>query len=184
MPSMQRVPSKCFFFGNSIAQAADVDLEQIAKASPPTYTGADYYGFCANALLRAVKRRCEDLQDTVDAGDPYADPYSCDAEPLSLQNVLVRVAVAYGTFGCLPHGAPNNSHLGACRRNCQANSCRQQSQLLISKQRQLKSSHPCLRRSSHITTLCGVNSVHRRQHEPTRTNFPFDTLGARVWCNW
>ena len=48
-------------------QASDVDLQAIANKSPPTFTGADYYGFCANALLRAVKRRCLELQETVDA---------------------------------------------------------------------------------------------------------------------
>jgi peroxin-6 len=48
--------------------AKDVDLEALAASLPPSYTGADSYGLCANALLRAVKRRCHELQDTVDAG--------------------------------------------------------------------------------------------------------------------
>lgn len=69
-------------------QSDDVDLEKIAEESPPTFTGADYYGFCANALLRAVKRRCQELHDRVEAGETSD---TSTPEPLTLQGLLVRV---------------------------------------------------------------------------------------------
>ena len=98
----------CVIFVRVAVQADDVDLSAIADACPPSYTGADCYGFCANALLRAVKRRCDSMQDRVEAGDPYAgaadddngggglgggrdgDGDDGDHEPLTLQALLVR----------------------------------------------------------------------------------------------
>ena len=36
---------------------ADVDLEQFSESLPFTYTGADFYALCSDAMLNALKRR-------------------------------------------------------------------------------------------------------------------------------
>lgn len=42
--------------------ADDFDAEKVMKHCPPNFTGADFYGLCADANLTAVKRAIADLE--------------------------------------------------------------------------------------------------------------------------
>jgi len=43
----------------------DLRLEQIAEQCPFHYTGADFYALCADALLKAMSRKAEELEATI-----------------------------------------------------------------------------------------------------------------------
>lgn len=40
-------------------------LENIAEQCPFHYTGADFYALCADALLKAMSRKAEELEATI-----------------------------------------------------------------------------------------------------------------------
>jgi SpoVK/Ycf46/Vps4 family AAA+-type ATPase len=40
---------------------SDVNLEEVASHCPKTLTGADFYAVCADAMLRAMGRRIEQV---------------------------------------------------------------------------------------------------------------------------
>ena len=42
----------------------DLKLERIAEQCPFHYTGADFYALCADALLKAMSRKAEELEAT------------------------------------------------------------------------------------------------------------------------
>lgn len=44
---------------------ADVDLETLANACPFNYTGADFYALCSDALLKAMARKAEAVDDKI-----------------------------------------------------------------------------------------------------------------------
>ena len=43
----------------------DLKLERIAEQCPFHYTGADFYALCADALLKAMSRKAEELEETI-----------------------------------------------------------------------------------------------------------------------
>ena len=43
----------------------DVDLETLANACPFNYTGADFYALCSDALLKAMARKAEAVDDKI-----------------------------------------------------------------------------------------------------------------------
>ena len=43
----------------------DLNLERIAEQCPFHYTGADFYALCADALLKAMSRKAEELEGTI-----------------------------------------------------------------------------------------------------------------------
>ena len=43
----------------------DLNLEGIAEQCPFHYTGADFYALCADALLKAMSRKAEELEGTI-----------------------------------------------------------------------------------------------------------------------
>ena len=45
----------------------DLKLERIAQQCPFHYTGADFYALCADALLKAMSRKAEELEATIGA---------------------------------------------------------------------------------------------------------------------
>ena len=45
----------------------DLKLEQIAERCPFHYTGADFYALCADALLKAMSHKAEELEETIGA---------------------------------------------------------------------------------------------------------------------
>lgn len=45
----------------------DLKLERIAERCPFHYTGADFYALCADALLKAMSRKAEELEETIGA---------------------------------------------------------------------------------------------------------------------
>ena len=46
---------------------SDLKLERIAERCPFHYTGADFYALCADALLKAMSRKAEELEETIGA---------------------------------------------------------------------------------------------------------------------
>ncbi|EMD34491.1 hypothetical protein CERSUDRAFT_97749 [Gelatoporia subvermispora B] len=74
----------------------DLRLQKIAEQCPFHYTGADFYALCADALLKAMSRKAEELEATIaklNAGphDPR-HPY-----PLTPQYYLAELATAADT---------------------------------------------------------------------------------------
>ncbi len=45
----------------------DLKLERVADQCPFHYTGADFYALCADALLKAMSRKAEELEETIGA---------------------------------------------------------------------------------------------------------------------
>jgi SpoVK/Ycf46/Vps4 family AAA+-type ATPase len=45
--------------------APDVSIEDIASRCPFNYTGADFYALCSDALLNAMSRRAQEVDDEI-----------------------------------------------------------------------------------------------------------------------
>ena len=43
----------------------DLDLRQLAEQCPFNYTGADFYALCADAMLNAMSRRAQALEQKI-----------------------------------------------------------------------------------------------------------------------
>jgi peroxin-6 len=43
----------------------DLDLRQLAERCPFNYTGADFYALCADAMLNAMSRKAEALEQKI-----------------------------------------------------------------------------------------------------------------------
>ena len=43
----------------------DLELARVAEQCPFHYTGADFYALCADALLKAMSRKAEELEATI-----------------------------------------------------------------------------------------------------------------------
>lgn len=43
----------------------DLSLQQVAEACPFHYTGADFYALCSDALLKAMSRKAEELDEKI-----------------------------------------------------------------------------------------------------------------------
>lgn len=43
----------------------DLNLEKLAEDCPPNYTGADFYALCSDAMLNAMSRRAEEVEDRI-----------------------------------------------------------------------------------------------------------------------
>ena len=56
--------------------AEDIDLAQVAERLPFTYTGADLYALCADAMLKAMMRRARAVEAKIQAmpGEPKMTP--------------------------------------------------------------------------------------------------------------
>lgn len=53
----------------------DLRLEHIAEQCPFHYTGADFYALCADALLKAMSRKAEELEATIGKCDSRYDHF-------------------------------------------------------------------------------------------------------------
>ena len=49
----------------------DLSLQRIAEQCPFHYTGADFYALCADALLKAMSRKAEDLEAKIGTSSSY-----------------------------------------------------------------------------------------------------------------
>ncbi|KAJ8515523.1 hypothetical protein ONZ45_g7081 [Pleurotus djamor] len=69
----------------------DLDLRSVAERCPFNYTGADFYALCSDAMLRAMTRKAEELEEKLavlnSAPGPHAHPH-----PLSAQYYLAEMA--------------------------------------------------------------------------------------------
>jgi peroxin-6 len=76
--------------------APDVDLKRVAEKLPFTYTGADLYALCSDAMLKAISRKTRLVDEKVKGssrirGEDISTPYFFDhlASPDDVQ-VTVR----------------------------------------------------------------------------------------------
>lgn len=64
----------------------DLDLRQLAERCPFNYTGADFYALCADAMLNAMSRKAEALEQKIGSCLVF-----CSGHP-ALLNYLPRTA--------------------------------------------------------------------------------------------
>ena len=85
----------------------DVQLEEIGKACPVTFTGADFYALCSSALASAIHRRVTELEaELVRRQSAEDDGYGVVLTPAALLAELeathgpdaLRVAVSSADF--------------------------------------------------------------------------------------
>lgn len=43
----------------------DLSLQKVAESCPFHYTGADFYALCSDALLKAMSRKAEELDEKI-----------------------------------------------------------------------------------------------------------------------
>ncbi|TBU46999.1 AAA-domain-containing protein [Dichomitus squalens] len=70
----------------------DLKLERIAEQCPFHYTGADFYALCADALLKAMSRKAEELEATIAKINASPPPDSPHPFPLTPQYYLGELA--------------------------------------------------------------------------------------------
>ncbi|OBZ75775.1 Peroxisomal biogenesis factor 6 [Grifola frondosa] len=70
----------------------DLRLEAIAERCPFHYTGADFYALCADALLKAMSRKSEELEATLAKMNSLPPPHSPHPYPLTPQYYLSELA--------------------------------------------------------------------------------------------
>ncbi|KAK5072505.1 peroxisomal assembly protein [Lithohypha guttulata] len=75
--------------------ARDVDLQRIAQKLPFTYTGADLYALCSDAMLKAITRKTKGVDDRVEAisqerGEPVSTGWFFDhaAKPEDVEVIV------------------------------------------------------------------------------------------------
>jgi peroxin-6 len=44
---------------------SDVDLLALAQSCPFNFTGADFYALCSDAMLKAMARKADEVEDTI-----------------------------------------------------------------------------------------------------------------------
>ncbi|KAI1788454.1 AAA-domain-containing protein [Ganoderma leucocontextum] len=71
---------------------SDLKLERIAEQCPFHYTGADFYALCADALLKAMSRKAEELEATIAKLNACPPPDSPHPFPLTPQYYLGELA--------------------------------------------------------------------------------------------
>ncbi|KAL1722738.1 P-loop containing nucleoside triphosphate hydrolase protein [Schizophyllum commune] len=70
-----------------------LDLRAIAEKCPFNYTGADFYALCSDAMLNAMSRKAEELEDVIGMGfDIYLGPLPDHPYPLTPQYYLAELA--------------------------------------------------------------------------------------------
>ncbi|KDR81364.1 hypothetical protein GALMADRAFT_239217 [Galerina marginata CBS 339.88] len=78
----------------------DLDLRTIAERCPFNYTGADFYALCSDAMLNAMSRKAEAIEEKIadlnSQPGPYSHPHPITpqyylAELASPEDILVRV---------------------------------------------------------------------------------------------
>jgi peroxin-6 len=47
-----------------------IDLRRVAELCPFNYTGADFYALCSDAMLKAMSRKAEDVDQRIGARPP------------------------------------------------------------------------------------------------------------------
>ncbi|RDX45475.1 AAA-domain-containing protein [Lentinus brumalis] len=70
----------------------DLKLERVADQCPFHYTGADFYALCADALLKAMSRKAEELEETIAKLNAAPPPNSAHPYPLTPQYYLGELA--------------------------------------------------------------------------------------------
>ncbi|KAI0637344.1 AAA-domain-containing protein [Trametes polyzona] len=70
----------------------DLKLERIAEQCPFHYTGADFYALCADALLKAMSRKAEELEATIAELNASPPPNSPHPFPMTPQYYLGELA--------------------------------------------------------------------------------------------
>ncbi|CDO74862.1 hypothetical protein BN946_scf185004.g12 [Trametes cinnabarina] len=70
----------------------DLKLERIAEQCPFHYTGADFYALCADALLKAMSRKAEELEETIAKWNAAPPPNSPHPHPMTPQYYLAELA--------------------------------------------------------------------------------------------
>ncbi|KAI8998975.1 AAA-domain-containing protein [Trametes punicea] len=70
----------------------DLKLERIAEQCPFHYTGADFYALCADALLKAMSRKAEELEATIAKWNASPPPDSPHPFPMTPQYYLGELA--------------------------------------------------------------------------------------------
>ncbi|KAI0710443.1 AAA-domain-containing protein [Cerioporus squamosus] len=70
----------------------DLKLERVAEQCPFHYTGADFYALCADALLKAMSRKAEELEETIAKLNQSPPPNSPHPYPLTPQYYLGELA--------------------------------------------------------------------------------------------
>lgn len=71
----------------------DLDLRQLAERCPFNYTGADFYALCADAMLNAMSRKAEALEQKIARLNALPGPYDFPY-PLTPQYFLAEMASA------------------------------------------------------------------------------------------
>ncbi|KAL1730041.1 P-loop containing nucleoside triphosphate hydrolase protein [Schizophyllum commune] len=70
-----------------------LDLRAIAEKCPFNYTGADFYALCSDAMLNAMSRKAEELEDVIGMDfDIYLGPLPDHPYPLTPQYYLAELA--------------------------------------------------------------------------------------------
>ncbi|KAJ8469011.1 hypothetical protein ONZ51_g9275 [Trametes cubensis] len=70
----------------------DLKLERVAEQCPFHYTGADFYALCADALLKAMSRKAEELEATIAKWNADPPPNSPHPLPMTPQYYLGELA--------------------------------------------------------------------------------------------
>ncbi|KAH9890705.1 AAA-domain-containing protein [Cubamyces lactineus] len=70
----------------------DLQLERVAEQCPFHYTGADFYALCADALLKAMSRKAEELEETIAKWNADPPPKSPHPLPMTPQYYLGELA--------------------------------------------------------------------------------------------
>ncbi|KAI0350098.1 AAA-domain-containing protein [Trametes cingulata] len=70
----------------------DLKLERIAEQCPFHYTGADFYALCADALLKAMSRKAEELEAIIAKWNASPPPDSPHPFPMTPQYYLGELA--------------------------------------------------------------------------------------------
>ena|ERR1700761_4641518 len=55
-----------------------LDLEQVVSHCPYTYTGADFYALCSDAMLEAMGRKARDVEKSISQYTAFLSPHSYD----------------------------------------------------------------------------------------------------------
>lgn len=69
----------------------DLDLRNIANKCPFNYTGADFYALCSDAMLNAMSRKAEEIEEKILKLNAQPGPYS-HPHPITPQYYLAELA--------------------------------------------------------------------------------------------
>lgn len=68
--------------------APECNLAAVAELCPFNYTGADFYALCSDAMLKAMSRKAEAVEEKIRAFDPTF--LAVDRRPMNVQTSLIR----------------------------------------------------------------------------------------------